>query len=662
MIGGGGKPWREVAWQSVALDYMAVPGAVQPRELKPWENILTPPPGGKELTNIFGLEWYLRGKRGIEAEMKTLGLNPRFWQAENSWVPRELVDGDTLSCMTLKTLVPRDEYYRLGTVTGGAWEFGYAILDQEVYTIDLGIIVPVNRIRFFPPQSGVDRRGGLYRNDFPQAYEVSVALRPEGYLLTETEQVPNYAYYSLEKVVARTTANSKSIVEVTFPTEFVRFIRLKFNLMPQTYTLAEVQVYGEGFPPQTRYTSRAISFGRPVNFGRVFYKFTKFRRTAPGEYLEDPSAPVRLVLETRSGSDDTPVAYHVIGEFGDEVEVSEKEYRRATPPQVGLLLPGMRGSVTEDTKNWDPWSSPYRESGEEVRSSDGREYLQFRFSIESEDPFALGRLDSIAFEYSPLLAAKVLGEVSLAGEPNPPKGVLEVPAGVDTTFVYDIRAEFTSPDQGGFDGVTLEVPPGTRFLKLEMGDPPAEVAPREVVEEGGRLTVYLPHRVTMDKNVPLRLTFRTALLISGTYLAGSVLDTEGENLPQSIDPGNANPDVSTNGLQVFASEPSLRPLSSLGISPRAITPNGDLSNDRAEISFGVLQVERASVSVEIWDTSGRKVREVFSGELARGMYTRVWDGTDDMGELVQPGVYVCRVVVRTGSGTLEGAELLCVAY
>ncbi|HID11464.1 MAG TPA: hypothetical protein EYP17_09225, partial [Candidatus Latescibacteria bacterium] len=152
------------------------------------------------------------------------------------------------------------------------------------------------------------------------------------------------------------------------------------------------------------------------------------------------------------------------------------------------------------------------------------------------------------------------------------------------------------------------------------------------------------------------------LLISGTYLAGSVLDTEGENLPQSIDPGNANPDVSTNGLQVFASEPSLRPLSSLGISPRAITPNGDLSNDRAEISFGVLQVERASVSVEIWDTSGRKVREVFSGELARGMYTRVWDGTDDMGELVQPGVYVCRVVVRTGSGTLEGAELLCVAY
>jgi len=663
VVGGGGRPWEEVAQLSVALDYRAVPGAVQPRELKPWENILTPPPGGRELTNIFGFEWYRRGKRGMEAEMKTLGLHPRIWQAENGWVPAELIDGDTLNCETLKTLVPRDEYYRLGTVTGGAWEFGYAILDQEVYTIDLGIPVPVNRIRFFPPQKGVDRRGGLYRNDFPRAYEVSVALKPKGYLLTEIEDVPNYAYHSLEDVVARTTANSKSIVDVTFPTQFVRFIRLKFNLMPQTYTLAEIQVFGEGFPPKAWYVSKAISFGEPVNFGRIFYKFRKFRRTAVGEYVEDESAPVKLTLETKTGSDDTPTAYHIVGELGDEVEVSKEEYRRAPAPRVGQTpLPGMRGSVTEDDENWDPWSSPYESSGEEVRSSDGRQYLQFRFRLESGDPFAFGRLDSLAFEYSPLLAAKILGEVSLADEPSPPRGVVEVPAGVDTLFVYDIRAEFTSPEQEGFDGVSLEVPPGTRFVGLEMGEPLREVAPRDVTEGDGELTVVLPSRITMGNNLPVRLKFRTALLSSGVYFAGRAFSTEGENLPQSVDPGDANPDVSTDGLQVFTSEQSLGPLSSFGVHPKVATPNGDLRDEEVVVSFHIFQVKRASAEVEVRDLSGRRVRKVFSGKLPKGRYYFRWDCRDEGGKLVPPGVYLCRVVVSTGSGRSEGTKLVCVAY
>ena len=44
---------------------------------------------------------------------------------------------------------------------------------------------------------------------------------------------------------------------------------------------------------------------------------------------------------------------------------------------------------------------PHQASGDEIRSSDGAQYLQFKFKIRTEDPMAFGVLDGIAFEISP---------------------------------------------------------------------------------------------------------------------------------------------------------------------------------------------------------------------------------------------------------------------
>ncbi|MCK4591495.1 MAG: hypothetical protein KAT86_07045, partial [Candidatus Latescibacteria bacterium] len=479
VIGGKGTPWGQVVEEWVALDDTTAPGTIQTRELKPWENIV-----GKNKINIFGFKWHIgKGEPGVYVlrplEAK-LGLNPRFWKREGILADPRLIDGDESTYMAAIHAVPREEYNALATATYSGYEMGYTVLDWEVFTMDLGIVVPVNRIRFFPPQQGRDRWGGLYKNDAPQAYEVSVALHPQDYLLLKREETyvaPDWILHSLDKVLERTFSNSKSIVEITFPPEPLRFIRIKLNLMPQTYALAEIEVYGEGFPPVSRYTSKVIDFEKPVNFGRIFYKFIKFRKTPDGELIEDADAPVRLILETKSGLDDSPWAYHLIGELGEEKEVTRKEYRLALPPKegysgsAGSKVPrfGTQASITEDRENWDARSSPYAQSGDEIQSSDGRQYLQFMFSIESDDIFATGRLDSVAFEYSPLLVKRVWGEVSLLDEPNPSGGVVEIPAGVDTTFSYDIKAKFDTLGQSGFDGINIDVPPETKFLRLEMG-------------------------------------------------------------------------------------------------------------------------------------------------------------------------------------------------
>ena len=55
-IGGaaGDFSWSQVRQKAVALDDTTALGALQPRELRPWENIMV---GPGAFANIFGLSW-----------------------------------------------------------------------------------------------------------------------------------------------------------------------------------------------------------------------------------------------------------------------------------------------------------------------------------------------------------------------------------------------------------------------------------------------------------------------------------------------------------------------------------------------------------------------------------------------------------------------------
>jgi hypothetical protein len=656
-IGGHGRLWSEAAERWTALDDTTALGAVQPKELRPWENIIV---GPQKQANIFGFAWY-RGKTGMAAFGLELGLNPRIWSADNGKTPPEVFDGDPTTFTALIQLVPRREYGQYSTATSAGWETGIQILDNEVHTLDLGIEVPVNRIRFYPPQQGRDRRGVPNKNTAPQGFEVSVARYPQEFLLVASE---GYPWHALDQVVQRTLNNSASIVDLTFPLQPVRFIRIDLSLMHQAYSLAEIEAYGEGFPPVTRFISKAVDFMEPVNFGEITYAFHKFRRDASGELREDPQAPVRLVLETKTGLDDASLAYHVVDELGRDVEVTQKEYERADPPRIersGLRLPGMRGPVAEDLETWSPWTSPYSRSGEQNRSADGRRYLQFRFNLESDDVLAWGRLDSLSFEYSPLLVEQVVGEVSLAQDPT--VRVLEVPAGVEQVFACDIRASFGSPPQSGFNGVRLDVPSGGRFLGLEMGIPLVQVEPDSFREQQGHILVYFPsHRVNADHDRPVRILLETALLNSSTFFTGDVFDTESDNLPQSINPGDANPDVATDALQVYASQPRMGVLTGFAVEPLVLTPNGDGVNDRARIGFKVLQIEHGQVGIEVLALDGRRISSLSTVSQGQGSYEVFWDGTDEGGGMAAAGIYLCRVTVDTESGAAEAIKPICVAY
>ena len=646
VLGKGGLAWGSVAEMSSGLEDTTAAGSLQPRELDPEENILRGPRGEKgEFTNVFGKQWAIdqvpTGMLNFE-----LGVSPRIYARFRPIAPN-IMDGDS-------------------TVSVG--------VHIDIYSIDLALPLPVNRVVFYPPIKGrapalgsgniksVTGRqdiiplvpGELLKDQFPQGYEISAALEPQ-----EHHLFGSYVWGPYEILLAKTLYNTEQITNVSFPTQVVRFLRCFY---PLGGILSELEVYGEGFPAATQYRSQVIDMGKPVNFGRILWGFTSYRKEGiDAEAQLAPDAPVSLSVETRSGTDDTPLAYHVVTEIGKEREVSQTEWARAR--QSTNPGPGDKGSVTEDAAHWSFWSSPYHTSGPQLRSPDGRQYFQVRFFMESTDIFAYGRLDSIAIEYAPLLADRVVGEVALRDQPHPARGMVEVPIGEDAIFTYDVQTAFSSSAQAGFDAIRLTMPSAFDFLGMEVGESLLPVNPDSVRHGERELVVYFPsNRITQADNQPIRFTFRAAVFDFSTSFLGEVFEMGGEKLPQSIDPGDANPAVSTDDIQVFAPIAKLGVLSPLSATPSVVTPNGDGSNDRTAFSFTLLGIETGEVEMEVYDLGGNKVRTLVSEPRGKGRHTIQWEGEGEGGSVVLPGIYLARVSVDTDIGTFVRMRSIAVVY
>jgi flagellar hook assembly protein FlgD len=80
----------------------------------------------------------------------------------------------------------------------------------------------------------------------------------------------------------------------------------------------------------------------------------------------------------------------------------------------------------------------------------------------------------------------------------------------------------------------------------------------------------------------------------------------------------------------------------LAAVPKALTPNGDGSGERATISFGLTTA--ATVTVDVLDDSGVRIRRLESSRsLPRGKSQLAWAGREDDGTLAPDGRYSVRV-------------------
>ncbi len=657
VVGGtSGEPWAEAAERWIALDDTVRSGAIQPRAI----------PLGHTVTrqivrtgiattqrNLFGYRWSLhKGPRQIEADTLEIGWHPRLWQgggtnALAAEVMRGLVDGDGLTAgFTHKARADR----RPNSV--------------QFITLDLGVPVPVDSIVFFPPQTGLTSDNQRQRELFARAYEVSRTNVPVEWLIfeDETTSTGSAGYHPLDEILASTFANNTSVVSLAPDLRFTRFLRFKFGEVSTTTLLAEIEVFGRGYPQEARYISAPHSFDQAVSLGRVTWKFTRYRQLPSGAITADPTAPVQLNLQTRAGFDPDPKTYFIFDDLGRLVEVDEETYFDS-PRVVERFsegIAGFRAKRDDDIENWNNWSVDYQASGDEIRSSDGAEFLQFRFTITTEDPLAFGVLDSLAFEVSPLLADRALAEIVLDGRADA-DGAVEVPLGVVQRFAYHIRTVAGATDRAGFDGIELEVPPASRFLDLTIDDQPAtEGVDFSLAASDGRLRFTFPTAFQEDK--AFRVRFQGAVFQPSVFLASRLFNTSAASLPQSIEGGDAHADVASNSIQVVSSDAALGVLGAVELSSPVVTPNGDGTNEQVAIGFDLFGVAGGALRVEVRDLSGRRCAAILDARAAAGPYALQWDARDERGELVPPGLYLIRVEVEVDHGTFARMEAVGIAY
>ncbi len=84
-----------------------------------------------------------------------------------------------------------------------------------------------------------------------------------------------------------------------------------------------------------------------------------------------------------------------------------------------------------------------------------------------------------------------------------------------------------------------------------------------------------------------------------------------------------------------------------------VSPNPSRSTVRVELSLPGSRRGDIPLGVDarVIDLQGRAVRVLFSGPLGRGVTTVTWDGRDDSGHVLDPGIYFVRLTTPVGAST-----------
>jgi len=407
------------------------------------------------------------------------------------------------------------------------------------------------------------------------------------------------------RVFRRIERNRDPVVDLLVPLQVVRFIEVR-QLIRGEWEIDEFQIFGEGFARAAAYTSRVLDERGPAVFGDITWAM---------ETIGEP-VKVSATVSTRSGRTPDP----------------------------------------SDGQEWSRWSAPYRAGvPAQIESPAPRRYWQFRVLFQSEDIRSAAVLDSIAVEVSPALADSVVGEVW-------PQEAVVGPA---TELTYWVR----SYNSTGFDRLDIETPAhiqSVRSVQID-GTEVLDWAQETIVDDRGDIAgVRISFPSVSGNDRLLRVVFVSSLLNYHTLFVGRVFDSQRpERLPLMLNAGDvgADPAAAGDDLSVTTAVGGDRIIHGLDVNPAPFTPNGDGVNDVAEITYGIANLTSfAPITVVVYDLAGRPLKMVYSGSDASRSFARLWDGTDDDGRKLPPGLYVVRVQIDADIGTESRTAIVPVVY
>ena len=438
--------------------------------------------------------------------------------------------------------------------------------------------------------------------------------------------------------VKRSVAGALNVDGNDFDPVKGRFFRLVFEVehvrLPNRSAsrLSEIQLFGEGFLPEVQLESDLIRLGGSRNLVALEWD----AHTPPGTEVQ---------LQTRTGDTLGEILHYF---KKDGTEISETAYNK--------LLSIFRGEVVSEEvagADWEPWSAPYSDpGGSPITSPSPREFLKVRATLRSAAPDVAASLSGLRLHFAEPVARRLLGEVV-------PSQVDRL--GAEVPFSVYVRPEFDAGD-GGFNELLLEAPAGMELTYNELlgsadGEHFSPLAAAVLAATADRVHLSFARLGPESEVAVLRIDFAGRLFSRGGPLKVQLRQGEdGEGIWQRVDRGEAVEAVGRNRLLVVGQPQQHSIFADLVVEPAVLTPNGDGVNDEVALRFSVVLVEGSQrVEATIYDLAGRWVRQLAEQrDFASGVYEMGWNGRNEKGTLVPPGVYA--IHLRLNANT-SGAEL-----
>lgn len=403
------------------------------------------------------------------------------------------------------------------------------------------------------------------------------------------------------------TASSRYTINIADvrPIQYLRFA-IDRMVSPNATVLSEIQVFAEGYVPDAVYVAKVDSFAAgAANFATIF---------ADAELPGGTSISVQM----RTGS-----------------------------------------TRVVDSVNWSDWSEPIFFStrdealaGKKLNVSEPRRYFQYKvnlFSLNLETP----KVTSVGFSYQHTLVAN-----SAFASVTPS----EIPAFAKTKLNFKVDVDFSGSSLG-IDTLIIYLPsPSTVDNVLVNGVSVAHT----VATFPDRLIIGFANPIIASSTIE---TFFFTRLIAPSKFTSEIISRTSSWNPQNVEPKkNGLVEawfVSTTGI-------SDKTLVNVRIDPNPFTPNGDGRNDQTIVDFAVSNVEKLkTLRINVFDLRGKKIRTVteirtgispFYGDPRQGGKGILWDGKDDGGDVVLPGVYLMQISIDTDNGGEVLTKTVVVAY